>query len=308
MTIDLLHLEVFRRVAHLGSMSRAAAALELAQPTVSARVSALEADLGAVLFTRTPNGVELTAAGRRFLGYAERCLAVYGEGGRAARSEAGRLELRLAAPASLAEPLFPLLAPVLVGRGFDVALSTNHSPQVVEMLLDGRVDAAFSALRPLPPGLVASRLPAIPIVCVARPDHPLAPRAPASYGLAELAGGLAVFEWSAEVDDLRERLSIAAGRTALSGYVKTSPADVARRLVLEEGVASFLPELTVRRELARGELVRLLPRGIGDYAWALMLVERKDDGGRARHAPLAELVREILADLTTGSGPVSGRK
>jgi LysR family pca operon transcriptional activator len=302
MPIDLLHLEVFRAAARLGSMTKAAAVLNLAQPTVSARVSELEADVGAALFARSSRGVEPTRAGRRFLSYAERCLAVYGEGGQAARSEGERRELKLAAPASLAEPLFPLLAPRLVEGGFDVSLSTNHSPQVLEMLLDGRIDAGVCALQPVPAGIVAEALPPVPIVCVARPDHALASRAPASYGLAQLAGGLAVFEWSEEVADLEERLRIAGGRDAVSGYIKASPADVARRLVLDQGVVAFLPHLTVRRELQRGELVRLEPEGTIDYRWELMLVRRTQDARRADKPELRELIDSILTAPTAGPG------
>jgi LysR family transcriptional regulator, pca operon transcriptional activator len=292
MRIDVLHLEVFQAVARLGSMTKAAVALGLAQPTISARVSELETDVGAALFTRTPRGVKLTAAGRRFLGYAERCLAVYGEGRRAARSETERRELRLAAPASLAESLFPLLAPRLVWAGFDVALSTNHSPQVIEMLLDGRIDAGVCALRPAPAGVVARALPTIPIVCVVRPDHRLASSAPGACGLAGLAGGLAIFEWSGQVADLLERLQIVAGREALSGYVKVSPAGVARRLVLERGVAAFLPLLTVQPDLDRRELVRLEPEGTTDYGWELMFVHRDQDD--AAHDALREELSTIL--------------
>jgi DNA-binding transcriptional LysR family regulator len=303
MTIDLLHLEVFRTAARLGSMTKAAAVLHLAQPTVSARVSELEADVGAVLFTRTPRGVEPTRAGQRFLAHAERCLAIYSEGGRAARSEGERRELKLAAPASLAEALFPLLAPLLVERGFDVSLSTNHSPQVLEMLLDGRIDAGVCALQPVPAGIAAEALPPVPIVCVARPDHPLASQASATYGLAQLAGGIAVFEWSEAVGDLEERIRVAGGRNALSGYIKASPADVARRLVLEQRVVAFLPHLTVRRELQEGELVRLEPEGTFKYRWELMLARRKQDA-RADQPELRKLIAGILTThgKTIGSG------
>jgi DNA-binding transcriptional LysR family regulator len=165
---------------------------------------------------------------------------------------------------------------------------------VLEMLLDRRIDTGVCALQPVPAGIVAEDLPPVPIVCVARPDHPLASRAPASYDLAELAGGLVVFEWSEEVADLEERLRIAGGRDAVSGYIKASPADVARTLVLDQGVVAFLPHLTVRRELERRELVRLEPAGTADYRWQLMLVRRAQDTRRANEAGLGELIDSIL--------------
>ena len=276
---DFQHLAVFQQVARLGSMSKAAASLRLAQPTVSARISDLEAELGVVLFRRTGRGTELTPAGRRFRAYAERCLALYEQGGREARSESARRELRVAAPASLAEALFPKLAPLLVDLGFDVSLSTNHSPQVLEMLLDGQIDVGICAAGPTMSSLVAVALPPVSVVCVARDDDPLAAT---RCGLADIANRLAVFEWSDDVDDLLERVRFAAGRDALAGYVKVSPAAVARRLVLERGAIAFLPEPIVADDLACGELIRLRPTDVPDYRWELMLVHRErsaDDAG-----------------------------
>ena len=75
-----------------------------------------------------------------------------------------------------------------------------------------------------------------------------------------------MFEWNEEVDDLRERLRIVGGRDALAGFVKVSPAAVARRLVLDEGISCLLPVLTVQRDLERGELIPLEPEGAVSYS------------------------------------------
>jgi LysR family pca operon transcriptional activator len=290
---DLLHLTVFQQVARLGSMSKAAAHLRLAQPTISTRISDLESELGVVLFRRAARGAELTDPGRRFLAYAERCLALYEEGGKQARSQAARRELRLAAPASLAEALFPTLAPVLVGKGFDVSLSTNHSPQVLEMLLDGRIDVGICGSGPTLPSLAAIPLPAIGIVCVARPDDPLAARPPGSYGLGELAARLAVFEWDDQVDDLLERVRL-AGTNAVSGFVKVSPAEVARRLVVDQGAIAFLPRPTVAGDLELGKVAPLAPRGAPKYRWELMLVHRHGTAESEGVGAVLEAAREFL--------------
>lgn len=59
------HLKCVLAVARCGSMNRAAKALFLTQPTVSASISAVENELGYPLFRRTKNGSELTEAGAR---------------------------------------------------------------------------------------------------------------------------------------------------------------------------------------------------------------------------------------------------
>lgn len=293
--LDFQHLTVFQQVARLGSMSKAAGALRLAQPTISARISDLETELAIVLFRRTARGVELTHAGQRFLPYAERCLALLKEGRSEARREAGRRELRLAAPASLAESLFPELAPALVKRGFDISLSTDHSSRVVEMLLDGRIDAGIAGAGPTTAAVVSVTLPPVSVVCVAAREHALADRPPKSYGLADLAAhGLAIFEWDEQVDDLLERIRFAAGAAALSGFVKVSPAEVARRLVREHAAVAFLPEPTVSRDLAAGRLVVLEPRDSPRYRWQLMLVHRDQRGSDEGVAAAITTAKRLL--------------
>ncbi|MDQ3399026.1 MAG: LysR family transcriptional regulator, partial [Deinococcota bacterium] len=61
--VTLEDMKVFSRVARDRSFSKAAAALGVAQPSVSTRMMALERDLGVSLFERHHRGVTLTPAG-----------------------------------------------------------------------------------------------------------------------------------------------------------------------------------------------------------------------------------------------------
>jgi len=65
--MDASDLRIFEAVARLGGMNRAAAALNTVQSNVTARIRALEEQLGVQLFRRTSRGVSLTAAGERLL-------------------------------------------------------------------------------------------------------------------------------------------------------------------------------------------------------------------------------------------------
>ncbi|MES2529774.1 MAG: LysR family transcriptional regulator [Pseudomonadota bacterium] len=65
--MDLKQLRYFVRVAELGSFAKASDVLDVAQPTLSRQVRALELDLQASLLHRNGRGVELTAMGARFL-------------------------------------------------------------------------------------------------------------------------------------------------------------------------------------------------------------------------------------------------
>ena len=62
--MDLHVLELFLRVAEVGSINKAAANLDMSQPTLSRHIAALEHEMRCPLFTRTQGGVALTDAGR----------------------------------------------------------------------------------------------------------------------------------------------------------------------------------------------------------------------------------------------------
>jgi LysR family nitrogen assimilation transcriptional regulator len=63
--MEIKQLRYFKRVADAGSVSRAAAALSVAQPAVSRQIAALEEALGTPLFFRNGRGVKLTEAGQQ---------------------------------------------------------------------------------------------------------------------------------------------------------------------------------------------------------------------------------------------------
>lgn len=67
--MDLKQLQTFVQVADLGSFTRAAQVLGVAQPALSRQVRALEVALRQPLFDRNGRGVTLTEAGQRLLGH-----------------------------------------------------------------------------------------------------------------------------------------------------------------------------------------------------------------------------------------------
>lgn len=85
--MDIGDLQVFEAVARFGGMNRAAAKLNTVQSNVTARIKALEADLGCALFARHSRGVSLTPAGQRLLPYADRASRLIADARRAARDD-----------------------------------------------------------------------------------------------------------------------------------------------------------------------------------------------------------------------------
>src|SRR2546430_14851044 len=92
--MELGQVEAFVEANRRGSISRAADALGLTQPTCTARLHGLERELGAQLLVRGRRGVSLTPAGRRFL---PRAIAALG----APRPGATETKARSEAPGGL---------------------------------------------------------------------------------------------------------------------------------------------------------------------------------------------------------------
>ena len=72
--MELRSLNYFVRIAELGSITRAAAHLHVAQPALTRHVQRLEEELNVALFTRANRGVRLTEAGQKLLDGATRIL------------------------------------------------------------------------------------------------------------------------------------------------------------------------------------------------------------------------------------------
>jgi LysR family transcriptional regulator, nitrogen assimilation regulatory protein len=73
--MEISQLKTLMHVAELGSLSRAAERLHIAQPALSRQIRLLEGELGTALFERHGRGMVITAAGREVLARAERILA-----------------------------------------------------------------------------------------------------------------------------------------------------------------------------------------------------------------------------------------
>jgi len=142
--INLKHLRAFRAVAHHGRFTRAAEAIGLSQPALSALIAQLEEDLGVKLIHRTTRAVDLTSIGREFLGASERILAdVDGAIGDARDyAQLRRGKLRIAALPSVSRILLPATLRAFRDHhpGIAVSIVDVLGDPLLEQLLSGQVD------------------------------------------------------------------------------------------------------------------------------------------------------------------------
>jgi len=146
--MDATDLRFFEAVARHGSMNRAAVELNTVQSNVTARVRALEIDLGVLLFQRHARGVKLTPAGRRMLPFSGRISKLIADAKSAARDdgvpsgvlEIGTLEttaaLRLPSVLASFARQFPKVRPVV---------TTGTTCGLIDDVVECRLEGAFVA-------------------------------------------------------------------------------------------------------------------------------------------------------------------
>ncbi|MGE4218160.1 MAG: LysR family transcriptional regulator [Alphaproteobacteria bacterium] len=144
--MDAADLRVFEAVARSGGMNRAAAVLHTVQSNVTARIRALEEELGTRLFERHSRGVALTEAGRRLLPYAERVQALLDEARHAVQDDGtpkGRLIVgTLETTAALR--LSPLLSGYLAAYpSVELTIQPGTTEELIEAVRERRVEGAF---------------------------------------------------------------------------------------------------------------------------------------------------------------------
>jgi len=144
--MDAAELRIFEAVARLGGMGRAAEALHTVQSNVTARIRQLEEALGTALFRRHARGVELTAAGRRLLPYAQRVARLLEDARRAALDDGtpqGKLVIGALETSTALRLSRPLAAYVAAWPDVDLTLRTGTTCELIEQVLDQRLEGAF---------------------------------------------------------------------------------------------------------------------------------------------------------------------
>ncbi len=144
--MDAADMRVFEAVARLGGMTKAALELHTVQSNVTARIKALEDQLGVAVFDRTNRGVTLTDAGRRLLPFALQVAHLLEDAKRAATDDGtpggslaiGSLETTVALRLSPAISEFAKAHPAV-----DLSLKTGTSCELIEQVLDHRLEGAF---------------------------------------------------------------------------------------------------------------------------------------------------------------------
>lgn len=286
--MDIDQLLAFDRIVREGSFSRAAWALNITQPTISARIQALEQDVGGPLFVRGGRRVALTERGESFLPYARRALEVLAEGIEAARltqiGQRGRVTVGILPSLAVGFLASAIARFHTIHPQVELFVRTGYSEQIVEMLHDGMVKVGLITW----PYFNADLTPLLrlrePLVLVVPTGHPLAGRAPVTMEEVERVGGpFLLVRWGSGMNPVLSRIDTQVGP------VVEVPIDTVQSLLRRGIGAAFLTRTLVMDDLAAGRMVEVAVADLPPLFRDSMLV-RLTRGG-----PLPPAVADFVA-------------
>jgi len=274
--VDLGQIEAFVQVAQLRSFSKAAEALFLTQPSVTARIQSLERDLGEALFERNGRGVRMTEMGAAFLPYARRALKALQDGRESI--EGMRKKYTKAFP------------------GVEVSVHTGRSEQVLQMVLQ---DEAHCALERTVQhaDIVTIPLYEDDLVLVAPPEHRFAQKRGATV---EEVGRepLILFDKGSSYNALIQGVFRQHGIVPKT-LMEMDTIEATKKMV-EEGLGiALLPKVSTEREIELGHLVTVAVTNATMPRRQISLIFRKN---RKQPRAVAAFF-ELLADMYKVSIP-----
>jgi DNA-binding transcriptional LysR family regulator len=302
--VDLGQLEAFVQVAGQRSFSRAAEALFLTQPSVTARIQALERDLGERLFERSGRGVRLTEVGSCFLPHAERVLQALSSGREAIDSlrnlQSGTLVL--ASAPTISTYVLPGVLKTFRSRfpRVEVSVRTGRSEQVMQMLLAD--EAQVGLVRAVyhqdieTQGIVEDEL-----ILVSNASHELAGQG--GVTVEELGDHPFIF-----FDRNSSYYAFAQGLFRQHGIVPRTQLELdsmeTSKTMVEEGLGiALLPRIAVEREIITGTLVEIPITGMPNPTRQIALITRRSRPLGPVAQSFVEIVQEMFApSYTPGSG------
>ena len=258
----LRQLKVFQTVAQHLSFSRAAEALHLTQPAVSAQIRELEGHAGVPLFERLGRRVHLTAAGRELVVQSRAILQQWREAEEAMARVKGISGGTLSvAVISAGDYFFPRLLAAFQQRHAGVALdlTVQNREGLLKRLDENLSDLAVMVRPPEGDDTVHETFAPHAYVIVAAPNHPLARTA--RIAASRIAREPFVVRekgsdtWNSMVEGFGEHLP----RLNIAMEIRST--ETIKQAVMAGMGVSFLSAHTISRELQSGALAVLDVQG-----------------------------------------------
>lgn len=293
---DLGRLRLFVRIAHEGSLTRAASALGLPQPAVSRKLARLEEECGGRLFLRTGRGVALSELGKRLMPRVQAVLAALGELEDEVSERAGSPvgEVRIGALPSLHQLLVVPLLKAQMARfpGIRMHVQEGSGGQIDQWLSHGLVDIGLTYRYGRKASGDAERLVRVGSFLVGAPGDPLTRAKTIEFRRLDRLP-LVLPSAPSAVRLVLDQLAARAG-IVLNVVMEADSGQIQKGSAAHAGTYTVLPLHAMADELRSGSLqaARIVePRIDRDIAMGMTSARAVSRAARE----VARLVREIMA-------------
>jgi len=261
--MELNQLRHFLAVLRAGSINRAAAELNIRQPSLSQSIKALERSVGAELLLRTGGGVRPTRIGETFATYAQVITREVDKASSevAAMRGLGAGRISLAIHSALARYLAPTALSDFLGRStgvrVDIAVFSFDAPEVVQRLRRAEWDIVVTLARDdaeYPADIAKETLRPVESRVYCGALHPLAGKP--SVTVADLAH----YEWIVSNMAITEQLlSQVFGEVACTPMIRirTDSMELIPEFAAVHPFLCILPIETAAHDVAEGRLVEV---------------------------------------------------
>jgi DNA-binding transcriptional LysR family regulator len=257
---DLDNVLIFVKVAQFESISRAARSLGMPISTVSRRLSALESELGVSLLRRTTRRVTLTGQGREYFNECQEPLTLLQEAERVLTQTQKKPEglLRISVPIILGQEPFLEFVSGFLKEHPRIRIDLYITNVFLDLVAEN-VDVAIRYAELRDSSVVATRIGTSVRYVVASPEYLKGRKLPAEPADLKLHDCVMLNGKNNETD-----CDLVSGRRKLrvhvSGSISTRDINTVGSFVKRGHGIGLLPTVYCDEALARGELVRLLPK------------------------------------------------
>ncbi len=295
--MNIRDLQYILAIESHGSVTRAAEACEVTQPTLSAQVAKLERELGVAIFERDGRGLRVTAAGRTVLDHARRIVAGVDDLHAATQQHLDPLagELRLGLIPTLAPYLLPLLLPALREHLSRITISIveEQTASLVEHVRSGNLDAAMIATDEEGERLASLALFDEPLWVAVCHDHPLAASESIDAGQLEAATLLLLSEGHCLRDHALALCNDRALGVNVPGDFRAASLETILNLV-EAGLGvTLVPELCLNSARLRGRSIAVRPLAGKGVHRGIRLIYRRSSPRAVLVSRLAHVTRDV---------------
>ncbi|MGE6541531.1 LysR family transcriptional regulator [Bacillus luti] len=254
--MNIENIEAFIYVCQLGSFNKAAEALYLTQPSVTARIQSLEREINIKLFHRNGNKISLTEKGEYFFPHAQKILQSYQEAKYGLQQVTIPYDLVIGSALSISNNILPEILPGFKSEFKDVRIKivTGHSQDILQKVINKEVD--FGIVRTeTHPQVESIRLYNDPIGLFVPQNHMFLKEEKVT--IEHVSKQPLIFFDYGSMDWLMIHRLFSSNDVSPNISLEVDNMETAKNLVIQGMGISFLPEHCVKQELENGELIRV---------------------------------------------------